>query len=694
MNPVLQSEATECGLASLAMVAQHHGHKIDLNAMRQRFGSSLMGARLRDLMKIAEQLSLGSRALRLEPESLKDIALPAILHWDMDHFVVLKEVRRNRFVVFDPARGRVSHSLAGISNHFTGVALELTPAADFEPIVARARTRLSSLWSRLSGLKRSLTQILILSVAIQLFALASPFYLQLAIDEAVIRFDTDLLFLLGIGFGGLYLIQAMTEALRSWVILLLGQSMTLQMAGNVLRHLIRLPADFFEKRHAGDIISRIGSIQPIQMALTQSMVSALIDGVMVIATVVMMLLYNWKLAVIAIAFTVAYLTVSLVLFPFMRGRQEELIAKRAAENTHIIETIRASRAIKLFGREAERENAWRNLYTDVINAGISYGRLEIGNRFASSLSFGLQTVFVIYFGAQFILTGEMSIGMLFAFMSYRQNFAATAEGLVNKGIEFRMLGLHLERLADIVQSAKEEGLEAPLSEIRQVRGSIDLEEIGFRYEPNAPLLFEDVSLSIRPGEFIAIAGPSGGGKTTLLKVMLGLLKPESGIVRVDGLPLHSVGLRNWRAAVGVVMQDDQLLSGSIADNIASFDPRIDMERVIECATLAQAHEDISQMPMHYLSMIGDMGAALSGGQRQRLLLARALYHDPQVLFLDEGTANLDLESERRIGQAISDMKITRIVVAHRPELLGRADRVFTMAGGKLVEKVAPQPPGS
>ena len=694
MNPVLQSEATECGLASLAMVAQHHGHKIDLNAMRQRFGSSLMGARLRDLMKIAEQLSLGSRALRLEPESLKDIALPAILHWDMDHFVVLKEVRRNRFVVFDPARGRVSHSLAGISNHFTGVALELTPAADFEPIVARTRTRLSSLWSRLSGLKRSLTQILILSVAVQLFALASPFYLQLVIDEAVTRLDTDILFLLGIGFGGLYLIQAMTEALRSWVILLLGQSMTLQMAGNVLRHLIRLPADFFEKRHAGDIISRIGSIQPIQMALTQSMVSALIDGVMVIATVVMMLLYNWKLAVIAIAFTVAYLTVSLILFPFMRGRQEELIAKRAAENTHIIETIRASRAIKLFGREAERENAWRNLYTDVINAGISYGRLEIGNRFASSLSFGLQTVFVIYFGAQFILAGEMSIGMLFAFMSYRQNFAATAEGLVNKGIEFRMLGLHLERLADIVQSAKEEGLEAPLSEIRQVRGSIDLEEIGFRYEPNAPLLFEDVSLSIRPGEFIAIAGPSGGGKTTLLKVMLGLLKPESGIVRVDGLPLHSVGLRNWRAAVGVVMQDDQLLSGSIADNIASFDPQIDMQRVIECATLAQAHEDIGRMPMHYLSMIGDMGAALSGGQRQRLLLARALYHNPQVLFLDEGTANLDLESERRIGQAISDMKITRIVVAHRPELLSRADRVFTMVGGKLVEKVEPQPPES
>ncbi len=412
---------------------------------------------------------------------------------------------------------------------------------------------------------------------------------------------------------------------------------------------------------------------------------------MVIATVVLMLLYNWKLALTAVAFTVAYLIVSLVLFPFMRSRQEELIAKRATENTHTIETIRASRAVKLFGRETERENAWRNLYADVINAGVSYGRLEIGNRFASSLLFGLQTVLIVYFGARYILAGEMSVGMLFAFLSYRQNFAATAEALVNKGIEFRMLGLHLERLSDIVQSAKEEGLDAPVSEIRKVKGRIELEEIGFRYDPNELLLFEDISLCVQPGEFLAIAGPSGGGKTTLLKVMLGLLKPESGVVRVDGLPLHSLGLRNWRAAVGAVMQDDQLLSGSIADNIACFDPQIDMDRVIECAKLARAHDDINRMPMHYLSTIGDMGAALSGGQRQRLLLARALYHKPQVLFLDEGTANLDLESERRIGETISDMRITRIVVAHRPELLGRADRVFTMVGGKLIEETKPRP---
>lgn len=686
MRPVLQTEAAECGLASMAMVAQFHGHKVDLNGMRQRFGVSLKGAGLRDLMNMADELGFGTRALRLEPERLKDILLPAILHWDLNHFVVLKEFKRRKFIVLDPARGRVECSSSEFSNHFTGVALEVAPTANFAPIEARLKMKLNSIWTRLVGLKRSFIQILVLSVVVQLFVLASPFYLQLVIDEAVTRFDEDFLLLLALGFGFLYVINAISNALRSWVILLLGQSMTFQMAGNVLRHLVRLPAEFFAKRHVGDIISRMGSIQPIQTALTQSVVAALIDGAMTIATIVLMLIYDWWLALIAVGCTVLYLIISLVLFPFMRNRQEDLIAKMAKEQTHIIETIRASRAVKLFSRETERESAWRNLYADVINSGVSYGKLGIGNQFASRLLFGLQTVLIVYFGARFILAGDLTVGMLFAFLSYRQNFSIRSEGLVNKGIQFRMLGLHLERLSDIVQTDKEEGLEVPVSDIRPVKGQIELEEISFRYAHNDPFVFQKLSLSINPGEFVGFAGPSGGGKTTLLKVMLGLLRVTEGDIRIDGLPLHAFGLRNWRAATGVVMQDDQLLSGTIADNVSFFDPQIDMQRVVECAVRAQIHDDISRMPMQYLSMIGDMGAALSGGQRQRLLLARALYHEPGILFLDEGTANLDEQAEKRIADVISQMEITRIVVAQRPELLRRADRVFDMAGGKLIER--------
>jgi len=685
-RPILQSEAAECGLACVAMVARHHGHKIDLNGLRQRFSVSLKGATLRDLMQIADALGFGARALRLEMERLKDLAAPAILHWNMNHFVVLKAVGRKKITILDPARGEIRLSHKEVSNHFTGVALELTPAADFKPIEARTRTKFTSLWTRLTGLKRSIIQILVLSVMMQLFVLIAPFYIQLVIDESVTRFDRDLLLVLALGFGFLYGVNAIAELVRSWVILVLGQSMTFQMAGNILRHLMRLPAAFFEKRHVGDIISRIGSIEPIQNALTQGVVAALIDGAMMLATVSLMFVFSWRLALIAVAFTAAYLVVTLAIFPFMRLRQEEMISSRAREQTHVIETIRAARAVKLFGRETERESAWRNYYADVINAALSFGKLEMGSKFASTLLFGLQTVLIVYVGARTILSGEMTLGMLFAFLAYRQSFADRTMELVNKGVEFRMLGLHLDRLSDIVQANEEDGLAAPVSSTHHLRGAINLDRASFRYAASEPAIFENLSLAIEPGEFVAIAGPSGGGKTTLLKVMLGLLDPQSGEARVDGVSLRAYGLRNWRADIGVVMQDDALLTGTIADNISFFDPEIDMERVVSCAAQALIHEDITRMPMNYLSFIGDMGAALSGGQRQRLLLARALYQRPKALFLDEGTANLDEATEKKIADAVSAMPITRVIVAHRRELISRADRVFDMIDGRLIER--------
>ena len=682
---VCQTEATECGLASLCMVANHHGHRFDLAGLRQRFDVSLKGAGLKDLMRMADDLGLAPRALRCEPEHLSDLKLPAILHWDLNHFVVLAKVGERKLTVLDPGRGELRLTREEFSDHFTGVVLELTPTTTFKPMEQRTKARLSDLWSRAVGAKRSLVQILILSVVLQLFALASPFYLQLVVDEAVTSYDPDLLTLLALGFGFLYVINAASTALRSWVILVLGQSVTFQMAGNVVRHLVRLPASFFEKRHTGDVISRMGSIAPIQQALTQSVIAAVIDGVMMVVMAALILVYAWQLALVVFGFVAAYTALSLGLFPLMRRREEALIQASADEQTFTIETIRASRAVKLFGREAEREAGWRNKYAEVVNKGIASGRLSVLTGFANSLLFGLQLVLVVYLGARAVLAGDLTVGMLFAFLAYRQQFSDRVASLVAKGIEFRMLGLHLERLADIVHQPQEEGLDVPSALERPLRGGLTLDGLTFRYGSNEAPVFDGLDLDVRPGEFVAIAGASGGGKTTLLKVMLGLLKAERGEVRADGLPLSSHGLRSFRAQTGVVMQDDALLSGTIADNIAFFDPELDMARVQAAAMAAQIHDDIARMPMNYLSMIGDMGAALSGGQRQRLLIARALYRNPKILFMDEGTANLDEASERAVGEVLSAMPITRIVIAHRPELIERADRVLVMEEGGLRE---------
>lgn len=680
-----QSEMAECGLASLAMVAAYHGHRLDLNGFRQRYALSLKGATVADLISIAGTLNLSCRPLRLELEHLRQLRLPCILHWDLNHFVVLKSVSRRSAVLHDPALGVRHLTMAQLSKHFSGIALEVSPTSDFQPRVMRVRTRLSDMWSRLVGWQRALVQTLLLSILLQVFALAAPAYLQLAIDDAITRFDGQFLAVLALAFGAMYLLQALTEAMRSWVILHLGQTMGFQMVGNVLHHLLRLPADFFEKRIVGDILSRMGSVRPIQEALAQSVVTALLDGAMAVATAVVLFLYSPALAMIIIGSVFLYFGLVLALYPYRRMREEDQLVANADAQTYLIESIRASKTIKLFGREAQREAVWRNHHVNVVNAAIGAGKTEIATQSARSLIFGLQIVAVVYVAATMTMREEFTIGMLFAVMLYRANFSERADALAQKVVEFRLLRLHLERLADIVQARREPGVDEPRAQAVPPTGHIALRGVGFRYAQNEPLVLNGIDLTVKPGEFIAIVGASGGGKSTLLKVMLGLLPPTEGEVLIDGQPLVSFGVPNWRSAIGVVQQDDELLMGTIADNISFFDAVLDMERVVESAKAAAVHAEITAMPMGYLSLVGDMGSVLSGGQRQRVLIARALYRRPRLLFLDEGTANLDSRAEVLIAELVERLPITRVVIAHRPELVSRADRIYELADANLHE---------
>lgn len=682
-----QAEVAECGLACFAMVASYHGHDVDLNGLRQRYALSLKGATLADLMRIADGMDFACRPLRLEPEHLPQLQLPCILHWELNHFVVLKELQGDTAIIHDPAIGVRKISPSQMSKSFSGVALELGPTANFKPREVRVRARLRDLWTRVRGWQGPLLQTVVLSVMLQLFAMAAPAFLQLAMDDAVSRLDQQFLLILALAFGAMYVLQALTEALRGWTVLQLGQAMSFQLTGNVLRHLLRLPAEFFEKRIVGDILSRMGAVRPIQEALTQSAVTALIDGVMLIATAVLLMIYSPLLGTLVLVSLLLYAGVVMALYPTRRRREEEQLIAHAEAQTYLIESIRASKTVKLYGRESQREVVWRNYFAQVVNATLGSGQVDVGMQFARSLLLNLQLVLLVYHGALMVMENSLSAGMLFAVLLYRNQFGDRGEALLRQLVQFRLLRLHLERLADIVTAAREEGLDtaAALPE-REVRGAIQLRDVSFRYAQNEPLLLQGVSLDIQPGEYVAIVGGSGGGKTTLLKLMLSLLPPSSGEILVDGLPMQAFGIQAWRRAIGVVQQDDGLLMGTIADNIAFFDPQLDMARVVASAQAAAVHDEIQAMPMGYLSMVGDMGSTLSGGQRQRVLLARALYRQPAVLFLDEGTANLDPDAERRIADLVEGMPITRVVVAHRPELVRRADRVLELVKGRLVER--------
>lgn len=692
--PVMrQTEGAECGLACLAMIAGYHGFEVDLNTLRRRFPVSLKGATLRSLMTTADHLNLAPRPLRAELSGLSRIRTPAVLHWDMNHFVVLREVRGDRLHIHDPARGEHSMPMSEASRHFTGVALELMPTAGFERADRRERMKLTDLWSRSSGIARAIVQTLLISIFLQVVVLATPFYMQLTVDEVLTKFDTDLLVILALGFGMLVLFNAGASALRQYVILYVGNQLGFQMVANLFRHLLTLPLPWFEKRHIGDVVSRFGSTRPIRDLFTEGLVAALIDGVMAVATLTLIFVYSARLGIVVLIALGLYLLLRLAFYKPFRMRNEDQIVTQAKEQSTFMESVRGIQSVKLFGRESERQAVWQNKFADSVNTAVRLGKLRIGFETANTLLFGIENVVVIYLGARLVLGGELTIGMLFAFMAYKQQFVDKASGLVEKLIEFRLLDLHLERIADIGLAEQEKGLDAaamttPGGEERELAGALELRGVSFRYAEGEPWVLRHVSLSIAPGEFVVFIGPSGGGKTTMLKVMLGLFQPDEGEVLVDGETMERYGRRAWRAQIGAVMQEDALLSGSIADNIAFFDPETDMKQVRACAEAACVHNEIAAMPMAYDSLIGDMGTVLSGGQKQRVLLARALYREPRMLFLDEGTANLDPASEARILDLLARLDITRVSVAHREAMLKHADRVFRVEGGK-VEEVTP-----
>jgi len=692
---MLQTEAAECALACLAMVAAAHGHRTDLPTLRQRFSLSLKGATMADLVRMAGDLKFNSRALRAEPEQLVQLVMPCVLHWDLNHFVVLTTVRGGIATLHDPARGVRRMKLEELSRHFTGIALELAPAADFTQKTERQAVTIKQLLGPVRGLKRALAQIFVLAAGLEAFVLLSPFFLQWVVDGVLVSADRDLLVTLGLGFGLLVLLQVGTAAIRSWAVLHLSATLNLQWLGNVFAHLMRLPMAWFEKRHTGDVWSRFAAVQQIQKTLTTHFIEALLDGLLVVATLAMMLFYSVTLAAVVLAAVTAYAALRWAFFRPLREATEEALVHEARQSSHFLESLRGVQSIKLFNRQADRQARFMNRVVDTMNADIATRKLELMFSVLHRLLFGIERVAVVWLGALLVMEQQFSVGMLFAFVAFKEQFAQRVSALIDKGVELRMLRLQGERLADIVLAAPEDvGLPRPGGE-RVVETAlpprIEVRGVSFRYADGEPEVLRGVNFAIEPGESVAIVGPSGCGKTTLLKLMLGIHAPGTGELCVAGMPLAQLGLARWRSMVGTVMQDDALLAGSVADNICFFDDAPDIEWIAECARLAAVHDEIEAMPMGYHTLIGDMGGSLSGGQRQRLLLARALHKRPRILLLDEATSALDVERERIVNQQVRQLQLTRVIVAHRPETIASASRVIVLGEGRVAQDLRSVP---
>lgn len=686
LSLVLQTEATECGLACLAMIANYHGYHTTLMELRRRYSVSLKGSTLKHLIQTADRLKFGTRAVRVELNELDKLKLPCVLHWNFNHFVVLKAVDGQRLTLHDPAQGVRQLSLNEVSKGFTGVAMEVWPESDFQQQSPPTRIGLIHMMGHVSGLYRALGQVLLLALALEVFSLVSPFLLQWTIDNVLVTLDRDLLATLMIGFALLLLMKQVVSLVRDWVTIYISTLLGVQWQANVFSHLLRLPIHYFEKRHLGDVVSRFGSVGKIQQTLTATFFSTILDGLMSLATLILMLVYSPLLAMIAVLAMALYILIRWVWYQPLRRASEEQIVHAARVDSHFLETLRGMRTLKLFQRQNERRATWLGLLVTQINAGLRTQKLQLLYAQFNSLIFGLENLLAIGFGASLVLDNKFSVGVLMAFMAYKGQFVGRVASLVDHLFELHMLRLQGERLADIVLHPPEETHNSlAMTAWTPTALDISIQGLRYRYSDQEPWVLDGVDLNISPGQSIALTGASGCGKSTLVNLMLGILQPTMGHIYMGESDQRHLHIDIWRSRIGTVLQDDCLFAGSLMENITFFEPSPDLNWAMECARNASMHEDILAMSMGYNTLVGDMGTVLSGGQKQRLLLARALYKRPDILILDEATSHLDSGCEERVNLAIKALDVTRIIIAHRAETIASADRVIRLEGGRIVQ---------
>ncbi|EAX5086688.1 TPA: peptidase domain-containing ABC transporter [Salmonella enterica subsp. arizonae serovar 13,22:z4,z23:-] len=677
--PVIhQTESSECGIACLAMVFGHYGKSIDLFSLRQQFNISSRGATLYSIRTIAVQMGMTARALSLDLNELNVLRRPCILHWNFNHFVVLVSVKRNGFVLHDPARGRIIVSKAEASKCFTGIALELWPGSTFRRERVKKRLNLVTLINSIHGIKGALLKIFALSIVVEAIGLILPAGTQLVMDHALPAGDRGLLSMICISLMFFILLRATVSTSRAWISLIMGTLVNIQWQSGLFSHLLRLPLSYFERRKLGDIQSRFGSLNTLRTTFTTSMVGAIMDGIMVCGLLIMMLLYGKSLTWVVLGFTVVYIAIRLFTYTYYRQLSEEQLIMEARVSSYFMETLYGIAAVKMQGMTDRRHTHWFNLQTDAINTGIRVTKMDLFfgglNIFISACE---QTI-ILWLGISLVMDNEMTIGMFVAFGAYRMQFSDRISTLVGFLLQLRMMSLHNERISDIALNEQESVKpDIPVSE-KITPVSLEVKSLTFRYDQQSMPVFSELNLTVSPGESVAIIGPSGSGKTTLMKVLCGLFKAGSGQVLIDGNDIQQMGVNNYRKITGCVMQDDRLFSGTIRENICGFSENIDDEWMAECAKASFIHDTIMSMPMGYDTLTGELGEGLSGGQKQRLFIARALYRKPRILFMDEATSALDSKSENYVNSAIKSLNITRIIIAHRESTIKSVDRVFSL----------------
>jgi ATP-binding cassette subfamily B protein RaxB len=592
------------------------------------------------------------------------------------------DVKGDHVTIVDPAIGLRHLTMSKVSESFTGYALQMYPTPAFKKGKEKKLISLSDFWRSLVGINHSLVILFALTVVLQFWGLLNPLLMRFIVDDVLIYKDGNLLFSLCFGFGLMTIFSTMTSVVRSLFLMFLTKSLSLQVQNALFGRLIRLPLQYFIKRQTGDILSRFGSLQSIQSLVTTTFVESTLDGLMVVISFAMMMIYAPLLSLITMSALGIYITLRTLTMQTFREMNEELISVSSKERTIFLETLHSVQPIKVYHKEQQRQSLWQKRLTDSYNTSIKTEQYALLYSIVNKFIFAFENILILYFASLMIITpnATFSLGMMYAFLQYKGQFSSSVSSIVDNYFQLKMIDLHLERIGDIALEEPDRCFkEDDATKIHQpLQGQLQVQDIAFRYDPFEPLILQKISFSIEPGESVALVGPSGCGKSTLMKILIGLLGPESGSISLDGLDLKERSLADYRQQTSCVMQNDTLLAGSIRQNIAFFDDNIDDDRVQKVATIAGIHNDINKMISRYETHVGELGAQISGGQQQRILLARALYKMPKILFLDEATSHLDIATEHYVSEQISQLKITRVIIAHRPETIKTVDRIIAL----------------
>ena len=686
LRHIPQHQQSECGLACLAMIADFHGLRMDMTTTRAAIGGGGRGHTLQALMDAAEKLGLSGRPLKLEIEELAQLKTPCILHWNLDHYVVLEKARKQRALIVDPAGERRWWRMAQLDAHFTGVALELAPRVDFRSADLRGVLPLKSIARSFDRLARTLAGLTIIALAMQVLSLAAPILSQILIDEVTTSQDSELLRSMLIAMGLLAAIAIPLQLLQGWIGIWLSTSISLQTSRNLTRRLFSLPVRFFRERHVGDVVSRMQSLAPIIQFATGSVVTGIVNLLKVSVAGVAMLIYSPVLMLISLAGMALRTAVVWSVLPTQRRLARDGLVAGAKQSSAMLESLRGSETMKALAGESERLAVWQTHLVDKLNLNVRGARIGMYSGAGLSALSEAEQIAFLGAGVLALFSGQITLGALFAFITLRGRFSAALGALIALFQQAYMLRLHAERLGDIVEheAEPEDGLA-----VRRLEGSFEAQELGFAYGSNEGFVLRGFSCRIEPGQLVVLTGPSGSGKSTFLKLLAGLETLVEGRLLADGKEVGRLQRRDYRRQLGLVLQGDVLFRGSIAENISFFDPAPDPELIEKSARLAAVDAEIRQFPMGMASQIGDMGSNLSGGQAQRILLARALYRRPKALILDEATSHLDPATEERVVQMLKNLDITVVCAAHRPAILRHADQVLDFSAKNASPHIAP-----